>query len=327
MLEAARQNKGTICQIYDHYMFSRQTVYHNFGIIPVRQIIKPLATPNEIDLVVGQPYCGNFSSLGWDRGKKNNPTTSIDDITYFINGVNAVLPRAFIMENLPKSLKFLPVDFYKDRLRHYNIYTHILDYFNYGVPQIRKRLLVVGIHRKSKIDYDPAWVNDASLRQQGKILREAIGDLPPEKDIPEINHVHWLSTKFLEGKINFWFNYMPKAYSKYVQKIDENHLKIDGKIYRREDFLTGKHPGFYKPDLFYPKLLYWDKPSPTIAHEHIFNPINKMALTVRERARLQTFPDDFIFYGSLSSQLIQTSRTVPVKIIKIAIQQLIKAGL
>jgi len=327
MLEAARQNGGIICQIYDHYMFSRETVYHNFRIVPIRQLVKPLATLREIDLVVGQPYCGNFSILGRDKSndKRGPPTKSINDINYYVDGVNMIKPRAFIMENLIKSLDFLPLEFYENRLPHYDIIIHTIDYYYYNVPQHRRRILVVGTHKKSGIKYNPSeWLNN---KVPGKTVGEVIGDLPFERDIPELNHVHWLSQKFSKSNLKEWFDYFPKHFPKHVKRIGPDHVMYSGKIYSKADFSTGKHPGFREPVPIFSKLLHWDKPSITIAINNIFHPKTRMPLTVRERARLQTYPDSFIFKGSLSSQLNQTSKTVPVEVIRRLIEQLVKDGL
>lgn len=148
----------------------------------------------------------------------------------------------------------------------YRVSRKILDSSEYGVPQVRKRVIIVWVRN----DVDVEYVFPKANTIKKLTVRDSIGDLPIEYSHTIPNH----------------------QWSKYK-------VKVNGYIWNRHT--------------------QWDKPSPTITWRWWWtggpiimpHPSQKRRMTVREYARLQSFPDDFIFYGSVSSQYRQIWNAVP----------------
>jgi len=197
--------------------------------------------------------------------------------------VKAKKPKYVLMENVPGILSLGKGQIVKEMLKlfeetGYDIYYEKLNSANFGVPEIRYRILFFGKRsdlNKRIIPPKPTHCPEAIISPDGFVLkkwitvRQAIGDLPePDHNIP---------------------NHQGTQYK----------VKINGYIGHR--------------------ATAWDKPSPTITGRGsrtggpviIPHPNLHRRLTVRECARLQSFPDDFIFCGAISAQYAQVGNAVP----------------
>jgi len=167
----------------------------------------------------------------------------------------------------------------------YNVQMKLLNSANYGVPQKRERVIFVGVINDitEKFEYPVETHNkdgtDAKLKWIS--VKEAIGDL---KDLPED------------------FENLQQIYTKHTPKFIEKikNTEIGSSVLKKYS------EAFYR--------CYPDRPSNTVKENHggVFVHYEKnRVMTPRELARLQSFPDDFVFKGTKSSMLIQLGNAVP----------------
>ncbi|MCC6323460.1 DNA cytosine methyltransferase [Candidatus Nomurabacteria bacterium] len=294
-----------------------------------------------IDIIVGGPPCQAYSVAGRVRDEHgmNNDYRNYLFETY-IKLVNHFKPKAFIFENVPGLLSARPggvpiiekirASFKKagyslvDDIKRYAL----IDASEYGVPQSRKRLILFGI-RDDCFEGEPQellrqFYNDILPTYKAKnkaTVADAIFDLPklfpnPEKkQRAKISHVPQASGVP---------NHKPRFHSERDMAIFKE-LALDGarknKKYKSVEDLkklytkvTGKVSSIHK---YY--VLESDKPSNTIVSHlhkdglrHIHpDPEQARSITVREAARLQSFPDDFEFLGSVGDQYKMVGNAVP----------------
>jgi DNA (cytosine-5)-methyltransferase 1 len=256
---------------------------------------------------VGGPPCQGFSISG-PRNPKD-PRNSL--YKGFVNAVRSLKPEAFILENVPNlvamangSIKEQIIKDFEDL--GYTVKYKILLASDYGVPQNRKRVIFVGLRENTFKFPDPTV-----LESERVTCSEAISDLP--------------DTSMEDGKA---LTTPPlSAYQQWArnESCDSiyNHVATNHEEKTIKTIALVPDGGNYK-DL--PKSLQktrkvniaWTrynsaKPSLTIdtGHRHHFHYKHNRVPTVRESARLQSFPDSFIFYGTKTSQYKQVGNAVP----------------
>ncbi|MEV8237190.1 MULTISPECIES: DNA cytosine methyltransferase [Nocardiaceae] len=238
---------------------------------------------SNVDIVIGGPPCQGFSSAG-----KGDPTDPRNFLwREYFRVVAAVKPRAIVIENVSGLQHRRNGDHLSGILsaledHGYNFAMGVLNAADYGVPQARRRLFVIGLK-----DGDPS-LPVPSTKDHRKTVRDAIADL--------------------EGLEDQEFNHVPPSHARHVAE--------------RWDNLA---PGETDPNYRRARLDY-DKPSHTIRAgggygpngNHLagfhppIHPTLPRQLTVREAARIQSFPDDWILQGSKTAQGRQIGNAVPV---------------
>lgn len=312
-----------------------------------------------IDAIIGGPPCQAYSMAGRVRDKDG---MHYDYRNYlfesYIEIVNFFKPKFFIFENVEGMLSAKPGGVsITDRIRDgfdkigFEIVDDIrgkalLNTADYGVPQIRKRVILLGLNKKvfenNRQDILNTFYKVILPKYKTKkwaTVREAISDLPTFKVAnPQVK---------IDGRL---YSHLPVD-SKFLNHIPRYHSVRDIEIFRDlakdlysknqkyktvEDIKklytdrTGKQSNVHK---YY--VQRWDEPSKTItAHMNkdglrYIHPDYKQArsLTVREAARLQTFPDDYEFTGSMGSQYKMIGNAVPplfAKVIALALKDLLK---
>ncbi|HEY1248966.1 MAG TPA: DNA cytosine methyltransferase [Nitrososphaera sp.] len=309
----------------------------------IQEIANPVSFINEhgldhVDIIIGGPPCQGFSRVG--RGKlrhlRSDPSYIHDPRNQyyleFVRFVKALQPLYFVLENVPdmqyyrddqddtllleKALKFL-----RDELG-YLVDWHVLHADHYGVPQTRKRLVIVG----NRLGQEIQWPRKT---HEGKpvIVWEAINDLPI------VPHNHRLDEMPYEprGPLNSYQQEMRRGagnilYNHQTRWHNEQDLKAfvllpeGGKYAHLPDEYKR-----YRDDIFHDKYwkLYRDRPSWTIeahigkdTYRHIYpsrpdEPEPPRTISVREAARLQSFPDYFRFLGPFTRQFYQLGNAVP----------------
>ncbi|MBE9238539.1 DNA cytosine methyltransferase [Anabaena aphanizomenioides LEGE 00250] len=276
--------------------------------------------PQEVDLVTGGPPCQPFSTAG-KRGSVIDPRGSL--FMDFIRIVKEVKPRFFLMENvkglLSAPLRHRPINqrgkdypplepdempgaalkvvLSEMQAIEYNVVYNLLEAADYGVPQNRERVIFIGSRDGETATFPiPKYCKNGQTLPKWRTLKDALTglvDAEPEFMSYSENRLKYL--KLLKAGQNW--RHLPEELKK--EAMGGAYNSGGGKV------------GFYR-------RLSWDKPSPTITtspHQKatdMCHPVELRCLTVRESARIQTFPDDWIFYGSVSSKYKQIGNAVPV---------------
>ncbi|GGW14778.1 hypothetical protein GCM10010264_60290 [Streptomyces globisporus] len=296
-----------------------------------RQLIS-LLQQAPIDLIAGGPPCQPFSRAGRSKikslveaGKRDENDLRKELWRAYLDVVLQVGPRAVLMENVPDMA--LGDDFHVVRtiveaLEEDGYFTEVrlVDAWQYGVPQHRKRLIVLARNDSANFTW-PASTDPVHLRQ-------AIGDLPTlgeEKPMGD----RMLPYQFPSDASDF-MTLMRKEVDD--PGIVHDHMTRpvradDLEVFKRMDHKTlysdiPEHLRRYKADTFDDKYkrLHWDNYSRSIT-AHIakdgywyIHPEEHRTLTVREAARIQTFPDDFRFSGTRSDAFRQIGNAVPPRL-------------
>ena len=263
--------------------------------------IREIFNNTKVDLIIGGPPCQGFSSIG----KKNVNDKRNDLIFEFGRIVKLIKPSFFIMENVSGLIHDKNV-FYFNRLKKffiscgYKIDYKLLNAADYGVPQLRKRVFLVGHKNMFKYSFPKPII----LKKDYRTVGDTIMDLVNNKKIQ--NHVPMKHNDIVRKRISFI-----NEGGGITKNIPKNLL-----LGSRSDYKNNKLKNFSH---IY-KRLHRKLPSGTMVPGHNAFPLHPTldrALTVREAARLQTFPDKIIFEGTRQEQCILVGNAVPVQLAKI----------
>ncbi len=267
-----------------------------------------LAEISEIDaLAFGFP-CNDFSVVGKQKGMNGvyGPLYA-----YGVKALNIFKPQWFLAENVGglrnsndgQAFEKILEELKKDG---YNVTPHLYKFEQYGVPQARHRIIIVGF--RNDLDQVFQVPSPEPYKDMEVSSRNAIENLP----IPEDAYNHEL-TKQSKAVIERL---------KYI-KPGENAFTADIPKHLRLNVRGAKISQIYK-------RLDPDKPAYTVTGSggggtHVYHWKENRALTNRERARLQTFPDDFIFQGSKENVRKQIGMAVPPKVAKIIFEAILNS--
>lgn len=266
-----------------------------------------LSDISDIDaLAFGFP-CNDFSVVGEQKG--------IDGVfgplySYCVNALQLLQPQWFLAENVGglrnsndgNALNTILQSFVN---AGYNITPHLYKFEEYGVPQARHRIIIIGIrndlHKVFKVpSTEPYKTCNVSCK-------DAITIPPIQPDA--FNHELTKQSPVVAERLGYI-------------KPGQNAFTADIPSHLRLNIAGAKISQIYK-------RLSPDKPAYTITGSggggtHVYHWQENRALTNRERARLQTFPDDFIFTGSKESVRKQIGMAVPPKGVQIVFEALLK---
>lgn len=296
----------------------------------------------DLDLVIGGPPCQAYSIAGRIRdehGMKNDYRNYLFES--YLRVVEHFKPKAFVFENVPGLLSAKPgdtpiVELIQKQFADAgyviisDLRNAVVDVADYGVAQKRKRVIILGLRREVYGDSTEALVEKFYKQvlpsykvASPKTLREAIGDLPalyPTGSVASIDGrktAHTVAEGSVKNHISRFQNQRDiqlfAMLAEDIESGEEKYLSIEA---RKELYTlhTGKTSNIHKYN-----VLRWDEPSTTIpAHlckdglRHI-HPDSKQArtITVREAARIQSFPDDYEFIGAMTDQFKMIGNAVP----------------
>ena len=197
----------------------------------------------------------------------------------------------------------------------------VFDMSEYGVPQKRKRVIIFGVSKNhysnSKNKIDSFYREMIKNKKQIKTVKDAIGDLPKINPIKSINRIsHKVESSFSEHEPRFHNERDIKIFKILAEDIESgrNEFKSIESLKKIYEKFTVKSSSVLKYN-----VLNWEKPSNTIpAHlhkdglRHIHpDPTQGRSITVREAARLMTFPDSYILKGSRTDKFKMLGNAVP----------------
>ena len=263
------------------------------------------------DVIVGGPPCQGFSIAASNRRKENDQRNQ--EYRIFLDAVKKFSPKLVLFENVPEIIKFknykgdLIVDEINNILTKsgYFISYKVLNVADYGVPQLRKRFILIASKKKKFTFPNPTHGKESGLFNNRYLsIWDAISDLPSVK--PK-QYKEDAILKYDKDPKNNFQSYMRKKSNKIYNHISMRHT--DETIERFIKIRSNN--GFKKTYDQNHRVLNKDKPSPTITasfYSSFIHPTQNRNITARESARIQTFPDNFIFYGkktTLSKSLLR----------------------
>ncbi len=292
----------------------------------------------EVDLVVGGPPCQAYSTVG--KRLIDDPRGQLFQEYYRV--LKEINPKAFLFENVKGLLSMQGGELFSTimglfKSLGYKVVYKVLNAADFGAPQIRERVIIIGSKLNSDFVYpEPTHFNpeEASLLTSNLTpyltLAEAISDLPfitsGEEDFEYAEHPKNEFQKLMRQNA-------PK------KLMDHNAPKNNQKLVKLMECLPDGGTPRDVPEELRPKSgfantycrLWWNRPSTTITRNlstpsssRCIHPKAPRPLTTREGARIQCFPDDYIFYGSRSDRNLQIGNAVPT-FLSIALKESIKS--
>lgn len=282
--------------------------------------IKQLIGNSKIDIIIGGPPCQGMSLSG--PRKFDDPRNKL--YLSFIRLVDEIKPSAFVIENVPGLVSLFGGKIKDNIIKRltslgYTVNYQILCSADYGVPQSRRRVVFVGL-KDIMFDFDTINKKDTVTCEM------ALSDLPPLTDSLGTEHAKYATPpkntyqKLMRARSNDVRNHIAANHSENVMKIIS--MVPDGGNYKDlpDEFRNTRN--FH---------VAWtrfrsDKPAPTIdtGHRHHFHYKYNRVPTVRECARLQSFPDDFVFEGNKTQQFRQVGNAVPPLMAQAVAEALLK---
>jgi DNA-methyltransferase (dcm) len=273
--------------------------------------IKKIANGREVDVVIAGPPCQGFSLSGPRNfdDERNKLYLSVIEIVKQFN------PKAFIIENVPGMARLYGGEIKDEILRRfkkmgYNIECRILCAADYGVPQIRKRLIFIGIRKDiGDVEFPELLFKPEEYRT----CREALSDLPSRENElgSEIDSYSCEPLteyqRIMRKNCNVLYNHVATKHTQMVK--DTISLVPEGGNHKNLPKGWGESRKFNEAWTRY----HGDKASKTIdtGHRNHFHYEYNRVPTIRENARLQSFPDDFVFLGTRTQQNRQVGNAVP----------------
>ncbi len=286
----------------------------------------------KINLVIGGPPCQAYSTSG--KRLMEDPRATLYHQYY--RCLVELQPQVFVYENVKGLLSMAGGALFDDvrtlfSSLGYQVRAQVLNAADYGVPQERERVIVVGLRDGLTFNYpEPTHRSARSTISSGEkdlfysdnyldyiTLEEALSDLPL------IN----------AGESSTCYASPPRTSYQKLMRSGNNFLLTDHNAPNHGESLMSVirnvPPGGLKNDIpiaFRPKSgfpnsygrLWWDRPSTTITRNfgtpssaRCIHPLRDRALTTREGARLQSFPDSFVFAGSRAKKNLQIGNAVP----------------
>lgn len=285
----------------------------------------------EADIVIGGCPCQGFSTAGARirKGFVEDPRNYL--FKHFLNIVKTVKPKMFIMENVKGMMTMQKGEIFQEIItalsdkeimdgEQYYVYFKVLKGIDLGIPQKRERLFIIGIKDKD-IDFESilkATKQKIVENHDGffnKVsIKDAISNMPTvsldgivDNPNPNTSYEKYLASAKPTITNHIKTNHSKKAVERMRQVGNgENFTSLSEKI-------NSVHSGAYG-------RLCWDEVAPTIttrfdtpAGGRFIHPTEDRTLTPREAARIQSFPDSFIFVGNKTSVCKQIGNAVPPK--------------
>lgn len=309
------------------------TYKHNFG--DIKGILLDLfETPNFIDLdkkigknldvIIGGPPCQGFSVAG--KRLVDDPRNRL--YKAYLEFIDRYKPKAVIIENVPSILSLYSGRIAKEIAsdlegKGYTISIAKLNAANYGVPQARKRVFFVGLRNKKSFDFSKL---DAIPAEEHVTSKMALDDLPLLSNSSGGEVLEYLKNptnqyqESMRGGSKKIYNHSAVIHK--AETIRIISLVPDGGNYKN---LPENLQNTRRVNIAWTRLNS-KKPSFTIdaGHNHHFHYKANRVPTVRESARIQSFPDKFVFLGGRVTQYRQVGNAVPPMLAELIAKSLLE---
>ena len=309
---AAHTYRNNFCQN------SKTTLYTDNILTLEPDILAQKHFPNnlECDLLLGGPPCQGFSVHRLKNSGINDPRNAL--IWKYFDFVSALRPKAFLMENVPGLLQPIHANYLKQFYQRaadekYSVFAPvILDARDFGIPQRRKRLFIMGVRQEFNhpdLNWPPKSThsppNDKTTKHNWISCNAAFH--PASFD--DKNNIHM---KHGNELINAFKNTPPNGGSRNdsgrtlpCHKTHNGHKDVYGRIDSRLPAPT-MTTGCLNP-----------------SKGRFIHPTEHHGITGRQAARIQTFPDNFVFEGGITAMGKQIGNAVPVQMAKVLITHIL----
>ena len=319
--EGFRQAEYEIVAGIDNDTQALQTYGHNFG--SKKAILWDLARAcdltkspekknifKKIDVIIGGPPCQGFSIAG--KRKASDPRNEL--YRAYFDLIKCIKPKAVVIENVPTMKSLFGGSYFHSIVGDlekigFEVSHEILSAEKYGIPQKRRRLIIVGVLKKlAPFSFPKPVQGDRQIT-----CREAISDLPllegsagademPYHRPPE-NHYQKTIRNGCHVLTNHWAVIHTEKTKKIISMVPDggNYKSLPEKLWPTR-----------KVNIAWTRMNS-NSPCFTIdaGHNHHFHYKANRVPTVRECARIQSFPDHFVFIGNKTSQFRQVGNAVP----------------
>lgn len=286
----------------------------NIDPLEIKELLKKVGV-DKINLITGGVPCQGFSLANRKRHSDDERNFLFLEYMKFVEVFN---PDYLILENVSGMKSTAGGKFVDDITENieslgYNVTVDLLNAADYGVPQVRKRLIFVGVKQgiglKERYEFPEKTTED---KKNYRTVKDALSDLPS------------LGNK--EGKERYETSPLTE-YQEIMRGVGKIHDVEPEKLFNH---VSPNHPvstiekieGTKPGEPMYPRYkqrirLSDDSPSPTqvaggIRPQFQFgHPNQSRGLSIRERARIQSFPDSYIFHGGIVQERVQTGNAVP----------------
>lgn len=328
----------------------KEVIEHDITAPDIMNYIDTAINNRPVDIIIGGPPCQAYSTAGRARdkdGMKNDPRNFLFES--YVRILNHYRPKLFVFENVTGILTARVNDksiisLVEEALgKHYNIITDpskiVFNTANYGVPQTRKRVILMGIRKDIELSIAQLYDNvikthyDPDMDEQKRVglkkyvtVSDAISELPPllpGQGQDAVPFEYSLSNDFLkrigDSKNTILYDHVCRKHNE--QDMTRYH-EMALHRWTFEELLTNRPDLKHEPARLFGNsyvVQFGDLPARTII-AHLYkdgnqfihpDPAQSRTITVREAARLQSFPDDFQFAGSRGDKYKQIGNAVP----------------
>lgn len=268
---------------------------------------------DKVDVVIGGPPCQGFSQ----KGKRKTIYDKRNFLfRYYVDVVKLVKPKYFVMENVPNLLTAEGGYFKKEIKELFNemeylLECDILNASDYGVPQNRRRAIIIGKLNgkapklpKPKNKKVTVWdaISDLAYLQSGEGTDEQDYKNPAESDYQKLLRAN--SEKLFNHIVT---KHSPLALERLAMIPPNSGREVLPKEHLTKSIFSGTWTRMRKDEISVTITTRFDTPS----SGKFTHPFLDRAITVREAARIQSFPDNFRFIGNKGSQMKQVGNAVP----------------
>lgn len=280
----------------------------------------------ELDIVIGGPPCQGFSESNKKTRNLQNPNNHM--VYKFVDFVSQTKPKWVLMENVSGMNTFEEGRVRDSLLKLFEECGYTVDYLilnaaDFGVPQSRKRIFFIGNRLGTKMTFMNK-LRESKMETPVTVF-DAISDLPHLRNGHSIDLMHYNSRKRklsryqvamrqrMNGEVrnNLATRHTDLAVKRFsCIEQGENLISLAQKLPE----LVNNYSNIDNCHHWIYLRLPWNKPAVTLINYRknmLIHPADNRGLSVREAARLQSFPDEYVFYGYLGSQQQQVSNAVP----------------